>query len=169
MHKPYHSGRGLPQSKTGRKSRSVLECGRPLPLFLIGLLLLAGCSSFNCDWKRAGQQPPATNQLAGRWQGHWMSDRNGHNGRLRCLLSQTGESAYEARFHAKYWKILSFSYTVPLKVQRSNEVYQFAGEANLGKLAGGVYRYSGKVAGTNFHSTYRSKYDYGYFRMNRVP
>ena len=138
-------------------------------LSLFAAIMLAGCSSFHRDWKRAGLEPQGTNQVAGRWEGFWMSDHNGHNGKLRCLITQTGEHTYNARYHAKYRKILGFGYTVPLKVQRSNEVYHFAGEADLGKLAGGVYRYNGTMAGTNFHSTYRSRYDYGYFRMNRVP
>jgi len=97
-----------------------------------------------------------------------MSDKNGHNGKLRCLITHAENSVYHARFHAKYWKILSFGYTVPLTVQRSNDVFRFVGEADLGKLAGGVYRYDGSVARTNFHSTYQSKYDYGCFRLGRA-
>jgi hypothetical protein len=141
-----------------------------LPLFLAALLLLTGCSSFNRDWKRAAADlPQPTNGLAGRWDGFWMSDRNGHNGRLRCIITPGGTMSYDARFHAKYWKILTFGYTVPLQAERSNEVFRFQGEADLGKLAGGVYRYEGTVSGTNFHSSYRSRYDYGNFRMNRAP
>ena len=129
-----------------------------------GVLLLAGCCGFDREWKRAAAQVPGTNELAGRWEGLWMSNHNGHNGRLRCLINDRNE----ARFHAKYRKIFSFGYTVPLDVQRSNDLFLFVGEADLGKLAGGVYHYAGTVTGTNFHSTYRRKYDHGYFRMNRV-
>jgi hypothetical protein len=132
-------------------------------------LLLAGCSSFNRDWKRAAVVPQLTNDLAGRWEGVWMSDKNGHNGRLRCLISPTDNGVYNARFHAKYWKILSFGYAVPVRVQRSNDVARFIGEADLGKLAGGIYKYAGAVIGTNFHSTYECAIDHGYFRMTRAP
>ena len=135
----------------------------------LALALLTGCCGFNRDWKRAGLAPQTTNGIAGRWDGFWLSDRNGHNGRLRCLISPSTNDLYTARYHARYWKILTFSYTVPLKVQRSNDLFHFSGEANLGNLVGGVYRYTGSVAGTNFHSSYDSKYDHGYFRMNRVP
>jgi len=46
-------------------------------------------------------------------------------------------------------------------------VWQFQGDENLGWLAGGVYHYEGRVSPTNFHSTYRSKYDHGTFEMGR--
>lgn len=137
----------------------------PLKMIICLMLLIATGCSFNRDWKRAASQPHSANALAGRWEGFWMSNHNRHTGRLRCIINER----HEARFRAKYWKVFSFGYTVPLTVQRSNEVFHLAGEADLGKLAGGVYRYAGTVSGTNFHSTYRSKYDHGYFKMARVP
>ena len=84
-------------------------------------------------------------------------------------MTQGTNGLYNARFHAKFWKILSYGYTVPLQVHSSNRVFRFEGEANLGKLAGGVYHYAGTVAGTNWQSTYHSRYDHGTFRMNRIP
>jgi len=150
-------------------SRPYLEgLSRSGTLFLLLVALsLVGCSSFNRDWKRATLGPPPTDGLAGRWEGFWMSERNGHNGKLRCLITQSNSGPYQARFRAKYWKILAFGYTVPLTVERSNDTFRFEGEANLGRLGGGLYSYSGAVCGTNFHSTYRSKYDFGHFQMQR--
>ena len=137
----------------------------------IGLLLVLvcciGCSSFNRDWKRAAASLGQTNDLAGRWEGRWLSDANGHNGRLRCLMTKVDGRTYNARFHAKYKKILGFSYTVPLSVNRDRTGYNFTGAADLGKLAGGVYEYRGFASVTNFFSTYTSKYDHGSFRMGR--
>ena len=112
---------------------------------------------------------PQTAGIAGRWEGTWLSEKNGHHGRLRCLVTPSTNNFYDARFHAKFWKILSFGYTVPLQVRSSNALYEFNGEANLGKLAGGVYHYNGTLSGTNWHSTYESRYDHGNFRMTRVP
>ncbi|MBM3831745.1 MAG: hypothetical protein FJ403_00420 [Verrucomicrobia bacterium] len=131
------------------------------------LLLAGGCSTFNRDWKRAAANPVPANDIQGRWDGRWLSEVNGHNGRLRCLVSQSSPGKYEARFHAKYRKILSFGYTVVLNVQRTNDLFTFQGEADLGWLAGGQYFYSGRATPTNFFSTYRSKHDHGIFEMTR--
>ncbi len=60
-----------------------------------------------------------------------------------------------------------FSYAVPLQFEQRDGVWQFTGEENLGKMAGGVYRYEGHVSPTNFFSTYQSKYDHGTFQMRR--
>ena len=105
--------------------------------------------------------------MEGRWQGYWLSDANGHKGKLLCLVSREETGDYAARFKATYKKVLKFSYTVPLKVEHQDNVWLFHGEENLGKLAGGVYQYDGMATSTNFHSTYRSKYDHGVFEMER--
>jgi len=132
-------------------------------------LLLCGCSSFNRLWKQAGSIPTPPDSIEGCWEGHWLSAANGHSGKLRCLVTQPADGPYEARFHATYLKVLKFSYTVPLAVTRSNEVWHLRGEADLGSMAGGIYHYEGTTTTTNYHSTYRSKYDHGDFEMTRPP
>ena len=136
---------------------------------LWALLFLAGtgCSTFNRDWKSAKAAPGLANDIQGRWQGSWVSHTNSHHGRLRCLLSQENDGHYSARFHANYLRILSFTYSVPLAVQQTNGAYDFRGEADLGRLAGGLYSYEGQATPTNFFSTYHSKGDGGIFQMNR--
>jgi len=130
-------------------------------------LLVCGCSSFNREWKRAGKQPAPIDSIIGRWEGHWLSDVNAHTGKLRCIITHQTNDLYAARFRATYMKILRFSYTVPLTVNASNDVWHFHGEEDLGALAGGMYRYDGSATATNFHSTYDSKYDRGIFEMRR--
>jgi len=130
-------------------------------------LLVCGCSSFNRDWKRAGQHPAPTDAITGRWEGRWLSEVNAHTGKLRCLITHQTNDVYAARFRASYMTILRFSYTVPLTVTASNAVWQFHGEEDLGAPAGGVYHYVGSATATNFHSTYDSKYDRGTFEMRR--
>jgi hypothetical protein len=130
-------------------------------------LLVCGCSSFNREWKRAGKQPAPTDSVTGRWEGSWLSDVNAHTGKLRCIVTHQTNDLYAARFRATYKKILRFSYTVPLTVNASNDVWHFRGEEDLGALAGGVYRYVGSATTTNFHSTYDSKYDRGIFELQR--
>jgi hypothetical protein len=137
-------------------------------LVLVPMLVLlgAGCSSFNREWRGAVKNPAASLGLEGRWEGEWISDVNRHHGRLRCIVNKEG-NVYRARFHAKYRKILSFGYTVQLKAEATDNGYKFRGDADLGALAGGIYRYQGSADATNFFSTYSCKYDHGTFQMRR--
>lgn len=110
--------------------------------------------------------------MAGRWEGTWRSEVNGHSDQLRAVITTGSNGVYSTRFHARYKKGIlrfSFGYSVPLQVRQTNDTHQFHGEADLGWLAGGVYRYEGSATGTNFFSTYRCKYDRGTFQMTRPP
>lgn len=147
-------------------SRHVIPC-RVLILTAMLAMLLCGCSSFGRAWKTAGQAPPSPDSIEGRWEGCWLSDANGHTGKLRCLLSQEADGRYTAWFRATYLKILRFSYRVPLQVESHDGVWDFQGSEDLGKLAGGVYHYAGNATSTNFSSTYDSTYDRGTFEMKR--
>lgn len=140
---------------------------RTLGALAIFALLVSGCSSFNRAWKSAGREPAPSNSIAGRWEGRWRSDVNAHTGKLRCLISHQTNDLYAARFRATYRKVLNFSYTVPLRVEQGELVWNFHGTEDLGALAGGVYRYTGTASTTNFHATYDSKYDRGIFEMTR--
>jgi hypothetical protein len=149
--------------RTNRRLNSITACA----LLLLGFLVTSGCSTFNRDWKRAAIARAPQKGIEGRWEGRWISEVNGHNGRLRCLVSRLDDSRYQARFHAKYQKILSFSYTVLLDAKETNGVCKFEGEADLGWFAGGKYRYTGEATTINFFSTYDSKHDRGTFQMTR--
>lgn len=135
---------------------------------LAGLLpILAGCFSFNRDWKAAVREPLPQDDITGPWEGKWTSEENGHNDRLRCIIRPGSTNTYDARFRANYRKVLHFSYTVPLQAKRIDGAYAFSGQADLGKLAGGLYTYEGTATPTNYFSTYHSKYDHGTFEMHR--
>ena len=143
--------------------RHALSCSLALALLLLG----AGCTSFNHDWRKAAQQTAPPTDLQGRWQGVWISDVTHHTDPLRCVVTRQADGTYRARFHAKYHQVLSFGYTVPLKVEPGTNTFNFSGEANLGWLAGGVYQYAGHADTAHFFSTYTCKYDHGTFQMSR--
>src|SRR5437660_751598 len=134
-------------SASNKSVSRVFQIGPGIAL----IALLCGCSSFNKEWRTAGEGVPATD-LAGRWDGSWKSDVNGHHGRLRCIMSKKDDQVYTARFHANYLKILSFTYTADLKTTRETNEWTFTGSADLGS-AGGVFRYDGHADSTNFFST----------------
>src|SRR5438132_12727964 len=131
------------------------------------VLLTAGCSAFRREWRAAAATPAPAKDIQGRWEGTWSSQTNGHHGRLRCVMSKKADDQYLAFFHANYKRVLSFSYTVPLTAHEADGVFQFQGGADLGKLAGGFYRYAGHATSTNFFSTYQASADGGVFEMKR--
>ena len=134
---------------------------------LIVLLCLTGCSSFNREYKAALTQPIPKNDISGPWEGRWLSDKNGHTGKLRAILRKSSEDEYNAYFHATFWKIFRSSYRVPLKYKEENGRTIISGEQDLGWLSGGVYTYEGEATPTRFFSTYKMKYDHGTFEMKR--
>jgi hypothetical protein len=134
-------------------------------LFLV--LFLTGCSSFNREWKSARAQPTPTADISGPWEGRWLSEKNGHTGKLRGILTKAGPDNYNAHFHATFWKIFRATYRVPLKYEEQNGEHLLTGEANLGKLSGGVYTYKAKATPDQFHSSYKCRWDHGTFEMKR--
>ena len=142
---------------------------KPLIAAVLGLFL-CGCSSFNREWKSAApaSSPPLVS-IDGAWAGEWRSDKNGHHGSLRCVITRQSESLYAAHFRAKYWKIFQYTYPAVLHGTEFRGVATLKGEADLGFFAGGVYQYEATVTPTEFHATYTSKYDHGKFEMARPP
>jgi hypothetical protein len=140
---------------------------RLFALLVVAVLpLLSGCS-FRRQWNAALKQPLPQNDISGPWEGHWVSDASGHTDALRCVITPAAGNTYDAFFKAKYRKVFSFSYTVPLQVRQTATDFAFSGEADLGKLAGGVYTYEGHATPATYESTYKSKYDHGRFEMTR--
>jgi len=142
-------------------SASLLAC--------LAALALCGCSTFNYEWRQAAKKPAPTNQITGRWEGHWTSEESGHNDRLRALITQVDTNHYQVRFRADYkkWITFHFAYTVLMQTQAASNEVAFHGSEDLGALAGGIYTYEGHANPINFFSTYKSKYDHGVFRMER--
>jgi hypothetical protein len=136
--------------------------------------VLCGCSAFNYEWRQAAKKVVPANDITGRWEGHWISKVNGHNDKLRALITHLDTNHYDVKFHAAYraerfkWITVHFGYTVHMETKPgTNSVVAFHGLENLGVLAGGIYTYEGYADTTNFFSTYKSKYDRGTFEMKR--
>ena len=138
-------------------------------VFALSAFAFVGCSTFNNEWRQAAKETTPTGDITGRWEGRWLSDANGHNNKMRCLITQVDTNHYDARFHAAYkkWITIYFGYTVRLETRPGTNGVAFHGQENLGVLAGGVYTYDGHANATNFFSTYKSKHDKGIFQLYR--
>ena len=126
-----------------------------------------GCSSYNRDWRNAGSTPVSLTSADGRWEGTWISEKNGHGGKLRCLMTPVTNLLYNARYRATYGGIFHFTYTARLTLEPHDTGWEFNGQADLGKLAGGVYYYEGRATSNRLLSSYSSKYDNGQFDLIR--
>jgi len=133
------------------------------------LMLAAGCSSFDRDWEAFTDARPG-DPLTGRWQGTWRSEPTGHSGDLRCIITliDAEPAAYRARFHATFARVLSFKYAVTMHPTQRAGTWHLEGNANLGRAAGGSYRYDATIDGNHFDATYDADADHGVFSMTRV-
>ncbi|RMG38222.1 MAG: hypothetical protein D6725_07640, partial [Planctomycetota bacterium] len=127
-----------------------------------------GCSTFEQSWQSCCLYDNPADRVAGCWQGGWHSEVNGHQGTLRAIIEREAEGRYRARFKATFWRFFPFEFEMPLTVTPTQGGYAFAGEADLGLLAGGVFSYSGSIRGDTFMATYQSHKDQGTFWMERV-
>lgn len=136
---------------------------------IAGFLLVlfgSGCGTlYNRHWQAASEQP--LEGIEGRWEGRWLSDKNGHNGKLRCVVTHVDGNEYEFHYWATFWKIFSAAYRVEFEVVEENDRYIFSGEKNLGWIVGGVYTYEGEATDRNFAATYKCRIDHGAFHMAR--
>jgi hypothetical protein len=129
--------------------------------------LFSGSKAFQREWKRYAESSRAEG-IEGRWQGEWISDVNGHHGELKAVVTNARSNNYETIFHATYSGFLRVSYAVNLFGQSRDGGVELKGEADLGRLAGGVYHYGGKATPTDFSCRYECRYDRGRFQMKRI-
>lgn len=134
---------------------------------LLLAVLLTGCSSFSKKWDAASGAPRDPLGIEGRWIGTWQNTNNTHADRMRAVMVPVGTNEYRVHFHAKYKKVLGFKYEATFHGRAENGAFVFEGREDLGALAGGVYRYTGRVSPRDFYSTYESKYDSGTFTLQR--
>ncbi|MFT5109842.1 MAG: hypothetical protein ACI9UA_005494 [Pseudoalteromonas tetraodonis] len=133
-------------------------------------LSLASCTDFKKVWAEEVAKPKQKRtDLTGPWEGTWKSDVNGHNGKLRCVITKQPDGQYEFHYWAQWQKVLSGSfkqnYTV---VENKNKgSFSFSGERDLGKM-GGKFNHEGNTTATKFKATYESESgDKGSFELVR--
>jgi hypothetical protein len=152
--------------------------------FALGLILLTCLSSCGSEFRKAWNQPtPCTfmlptsadattvSQVAGKWEGTWLSEASGHHGELRCVVDcKKGKPGdHEFFYHATWKNFLSGSYKAIHTVQKQKDgTYTFKGEHKMPDWAGGLYHYEGTIRGEEFKANYRCSMDNGTYTMKRV-
>lgn len=146
-----------------------------LALVAISLACLPSCGmAFHKAWNNA----PASQGVAGKWEGTWLSAVNGHTGTLKCVVTPAPEAKCAACgskaqphtfFYRATWKtILSGSYQAVHHVEKKGSTLVFKGDHQMPDWAGGKYHYEGTVKGDDFNACYECAMDRGTFTMKRV-
>src|SRR5687768_4652302 len=85
---------------------------------------LTGCASykFSRQWKAAAAREKGC-AICGKWAGTWVSEVNGHHGKLRAIIMQNPDGTYRARYHATWAKVLWYNIEATLRpVEKAGEV-----------------------------------------------
>jgi hypothetical protein len=139
---------------------------------------LASCSTgYNKDWQAAAATDATRHpkNLEGAWTGTWRSNKDGHTGKLRAIVTKLPTDAnqpekYSFRYHATWANIISGVITAEHQAthpgKKKGNVLELSGEKDLGRL-GGVYSFIGTASPTEFKADYKSKLDKGVFEMKR--
>ena len=133
---------------------------------LVLLVAVAGCSSFDRDYRQPVTSASARG-IDGSWEGRWQSQAGHGGGGLRAILTRTAPDACHARFRAQFWGIFEADEEVDLHLSGASPIHA-SGEADLGWLKGGVYRYEATITPVKFDASYESKHDHGVFNLERA-
>ena len=127
--------------------------------------LTANCRDFNERWEAAAGLD--ANSVSGRWEGEWVSQKTGHHGPLRCVLTVVSPSLWHVAFRASYSRVFRACYATDFTVVQEPGRWTFTGGQDLGTFAGGVYEYSGQASLIEMVCQYKSPRDHGEFRLRR--
>jgi hypothetical protein len=135
-------------------------------LAVVLIWVVGGCSAFDQDFKAAVQQGPPADSIEGAWEGKWQSQGGHGGGRLRALVTRSGDNIYITQFKAQYAGAFEAESDVMLRVSSTGPL-KAGGNADLGYLKGGVYHYEATITPQSFDATYTSESDHGVFNMAR--
>lgn len=139
---------------------------RCLILAMFVVALTAGCQ----DAQKAPAQkafaidPQNRSPVNGVWAGNWKADGElGAGKSLVCETIQTGDDTWTATFHAVCDQ--DYSFTMEMPGRRVGQDILFEVTVDLGENFGGVYHWTGQVAGEQFHGRYTNAKYNGTFQM----
>lgn len=101
------------------------------------------------------------------YRGHWVSDSNGHRGRLNMKVLVADDASYRVRFTGTFLKVIPFMYSADLAVTgRTADGVALSSTMHLPLF--GEFSSTGTLTADAFNATYTSRKDDGRFVMRRA-
>jgi acetyl esterase/lipase len=102
------------------------------------------------------------------WAGTWKGTEPNHGGDLKCLARRLDPSHWQATFSGHCGR--DFAFEIDMKGQQEGDRIKFEGQVDLGEKNGGVYHWTGEIAGDTFDGRYATeKGQKGQFQMKQSP
>ncbi len=101
---------------------------------------------------------------AGVWKGRWTSQSTGHQGPMRARIRQLDENTYRAWFAGRFAGIVPFAYPTTLE-RVPGSCNCFRSRQRLPLM--GTYQMTAAISSGRFDARFRSRDDWGNFRMVR--
>lgn len=137
-------------------------------LILLFLFFLSSCARYQKQWDKVRIETKEPHSgILGAWTGTWKSEPTGHNGRLKCIITESNEDEYEFYYWATWAKVLSGGFKTSCKVKKEGDLWTFNGTQDLGAL-GGKFSHEGKATNKEIKATYKAEHgDHGIFILTR--
>lgn len=139
---------------------SILRSASRLLMLAFALGSTVGIAS--CSRLFAKPFDPAS----GNWKGHWfVGNATKPAGGLDCVIQKPVKGEWKAEFDAEFGQ--RARYQVDLVGHREGDKVVFGGQVDLGAASGGVFDWSGEIAGNEFNGKYTSKAISGTFKLTK--
>lgn len=142
-----------------------------LPCLLAAFLASCSGVSYDRQWKAAQSRASSVSSPEGCWEGTWKSDVNGHEGKLRCIVTSkdAARSDYEFHYHATWAKFLTGTFSVICHADRQKDAtWKVSGSKDLGAIFGGVFHHEATISPVKLQAKYSATLDRGRMELSRV-
>jgi len=135
--------------------------------------ILCSCASpkFEREWNRsvAEYKTQRTSTPTGPWNGKWLTKTNGHEGALRCIVTEVENQPGKLQFwyHATWAEVFSAPFKVKYDIEeKSRSHFKIEGTENLGVF--GTFNHDATITASSFTAKYSNKKGaVGRFKMDR--
>jgi hypothetical protein len=150
----------------------------PSLLALVATLGLSSCGmGFRSDWKAALKAPSKPMSIEGAWEGHWISEVNGHTGQLLAVVGSTAATtagkgaskdagtARPVRYFARWGWLFRGSFDSVHQTHGHDGFTTFTADRKIGNL--GHFHAEGMISADKFVARYEAAGDHGKFELKR--